>query len=98
MLYSMKTLIAVILLSFVAATATAQGRGYFAGGIAVHSTSLDGPEIDLDTWLGTLELGYKLPLTTRIELRTYIEHTSGINTTEQGHGLNKAGIKFEIEF
>jgi hypothetical protein len=67
---------------------------YIQGGLSIHSTELDAPEIGLDEYLGHIEAG----ITFENNIEIYTRHTSSITMSERGAGLNEIGISKRITF
>lgn len=71
-----------------------EGAVYFEAGIGVHRYQQALPEVDLQTPLGRMALGYE----SRDNWIVEISHTSSIPQAEQGRGLNALWIKKRIYF
>ncbi len=63
------------------------------GGVAMHSTGLDAPEVTLKNPIGIL--GAEAQVTEQIDL--FVEHHSGITDDEDGYGYNLVGAKAKFK-
>lgn len=63
------------------------------GGMAMHSTGADAPEVALKNPIGII--GAEVRATERIDL--FIEHHSGITDYEDGVGYNLVGAKAKFK-
>jgi len=86
--------LAAIIIGYSISKAQAEEGFYVEGGLSVHLTSIDAPEIDFDRELGNIGFGY----TFKNNVEVYIRHTSGLKTTEDGYGLNQLGINYRKYF
>jgi len=62
-------------------------------GLAVHTTRLDSPEVDLGNPLIVLRAAY--PVTKNSEV--FYEHDSAAFITEEGYGFNKFGYMYKLK-
>ena len=68
-----------------------QGCGVMYGRISMYDENNGQPEVTLDNPLGTL--GYRV---SHGRFTYFVEHTSGIFTTEENLGLNQIGIETDL--
>ena len=68
-----------------------QDNGYIEVGLGYHPAQ-DMPEANFDNGIAQWEMGVKFNRT-----KIFYQHTSGIQTTEEGLGLNIIGIKYRIK-
>lgn len=94
----MKTIL-IILLFLIVSPCFADDYFYIKGGVSTHSLNNDCPEFcDMGALLGHVEAGYNKQIYNTVYINLYGRHTSGINVTENGYGLNEAGIEIEKRF
>lgn len=67
---------------------------FVSAGVAWHDKATSGPEVKLDSLLFESEIGREFVMNDNITLQAYFRHTSGIQTKEEGYGLNPIGVRF----
>lgn len=87
-------LIAVAALILSLPVSAGEGAAYFEAGVGIHRYQQALPEVDLQTPLGRMALGYESRDNWIVEL----SHTSSIPQAEHGSGLNALWIKKRIYF
>ena len=92
----MKLIYTLIMLLGFASVANADEGLYLEGGLSVHLTKYDTPEVDLDNPIANIGMGYTYKYKENINIDTYFQHSSSLLTTEKGYGLNQVGIKLRI--